>query len=63
VGDLAIAVAHPLTVYKDTAGTVQDTRPNVTYDLNVISVSAEGQWLEAAPSPLWAKVADDSLNV
>lgn len=58
---IVLAVADPLVTYNAPNGTVHDSRPHVTYDLNVTAV--DGDWLKVAPTPLWVKATDVKLKV
>ena len=61
-GDVALAVANPLTTYAAPGGAVHDTRVGVTYDLDVGAVSTDGLWLQVASLPLWVRAADVKLK-
>ena len=57
VGDVAIAVANPLQLYDASHNASGAPRPNVTYDINILAVSDDGQWLQVAPA-LYVRAAD-----
>lgn len=67
-GDVARAIVNPLFTYTAPGGPVHDTRPKtppggpmVTYDLDVIAVTADQLWLEVAAN-IWVKTADVKLK-
>lgn len=68
VGDIALANTNPLITYTAPNGPVKDKRPPtppggpmVTYDLNVLEVTADQLWLRVAAG-LWVKAADVKLK-